>query len=112
MSTTSIGRLAEEEVAKLLKFKKHKIVAMNWQTRRCEIDIISTYKSTVYFTEVKYRSSSAWGDGLAYVTNAKLKQMKYAAETWIAGNNWSKDAMLQAASVDVNMRIEIVEITD
>lgn len=111
MSTTSEGRKAEELVAEYLKSQKHKIVAMNWRTRWCEIDIVSKDKNCVYFTEVKYRSSDFWGDGLDYITKTKLKQMKFAAEFWLQDNNWTKEALLQGASVDSFDNIEIIEIT-
>lgn len=110
MNTTETGQDAEKLVAELLLSQGHKIVTLNWRTRWCEIDIVSKTKSCVYFTEVKYRSSNSWGDGLEYITNQKLKQMKFAAEMWISNNNWSKDAILQAASVNKNNEIKIVEI--
>jgi uncharacterized protein (TIGR00252 family) len=111
MSTTSEGRRAEELVAEYLRSQKQKIIAMNWRTRWCEIDIVSKDKNCVYFTEVKYRSSDSWGGGLDYITKAKLKQMKFAAEFWLQDNNWTKGALLQGASVDSFDNIEIIEIT-
>jgi ribonuclease HII len=110
MSTTDSGRKAELLVAESLRRQKHKIVSMNWRTKWCEIDIISKTKDCVYFTEVKYRSSDAWGDGFSYITQAKLKQMRFAAEMWISENNWVNDALLQAASVNSLDEIEITEI--
>lgn len=110
MKTTEIGKIAEQEVAQYLEHKGHKIIDVNWKTRWCEIDIVSKTKERVYFTEVKYRSSNTWGDGLEYITPKKLKQMHFAAEFWISNNNWSEESQLQAASVDVDMQIEIIEI--
>ena len=111
MATTDIGKEAEELVAKSLKKNGHKIVAMNWRTRRCEIDVISTKKKCVYFTEVKYRSSDAWGDGMNYITPQKLKQMHFAAEMWLAQENWKGESTLQAASVNVENKIELLELS-
>lgn len=110
MSSTETGRLAEEKVASYLESKKHKIIAMNWRTRWCEIDVISKDKKCVYFTEVKFRGSDSWGEGLDYITPKKLKQMKFAAEFWIVENNWNGEALLQAASVDKDFKIEIIQI--
>lgn len=110
MSTTSAGREAEDAVACLLKKQKHKIVSMNWRTRWCEIDIVSTHKRIVYFTEVKFRRTSDWGDGLEYITAAKLKQMRFAAELWLSTQNWEGDALLQAASVSYDGSIELIEL--
>ena len=109
MSTTETGKEAEQSVAELLRTKGHTIIALNWRTRWCEIDIISTHKHTVYFTEVKYRSSNAWGSGLAYITPKKLQQMQFAAEFWMSQQNWNGDALLQAAEVNTH-GIELVEL--
>lgn len=110
MSTTSAGREAEALVAEELKHLGHKIISMNWRTRWCEIDIVSTHKKTVYFTEVKYRSSNAWGSGFEYITKQKLKQMHFAAEFWLSENNWKGDAIMQAAEVDSYGKISIIVI--
>ncbi len=110
MSTTKTGREAESLVAEWLKKQGHKIVSMNWRTRWCEIDIVSKHKNCIYFTEVKYRSSSDWGSGLDYITPKKLKQMHFAAEFWLTENNWTKDSLLQAAEVDTEGQINLVEL--
>lgn len=107
----SKGDKAEELVAEFLRGQKHKIVDRNWRTRWCEIDIVSTKDECVYFTEVKYRSSSQWGSGLDYITPKKLKQMEFAAEFWLSKNNWDGESVLQAAEVDSDDEIELIEIS-
>lgn len=109
MSTTETGRNAEEKVAEFLRREGHKIIAKNWRTRWCEIDIVSTYKNTVFFTEVKYRRQNDWGSGFDYITKAKLKQMTFAADIWIHDNKWRGECVLQGASID-DQSVEIVEI--
>lgn len=99
MNTTNKGRKAEKLVAEELRGIGHKIVSFNWRTRYCEIDIISISQGRVYFTEVKYRKSADYGDGFAAITRAKLKQMEFAAEIWLANNNFEGEAVMQAASV-------------
>lgn len=111
MSTTSIGRGAEELVAAYLKDKGHKIVTLNWRTRWCEIDVVSTGKKCVYFTEVKYRSSTDWGGGFDYIGQKKLKQMQFAAEFWLSENKWTNESVLQAAEVNSNGNISVIEIS-
>ncbi len=110
MNTTAKGREAELRVAEYLRKKGHKILAQNWRVRRAEIDIISQKSKKVYFTEVKYRISGNWGGGLEYVGEQKLAQMHFAAELWIAENDWGGEVQLLAAEVDSNGEIEIVEI--
>ncbi len=111
MNTSTSGKQAEELVAQYLKKNDHKVLFKNWKNRWCEIDIISRHKKVVYFTEVKYRASSDWGDGLSYITKIKLNQMKFAAEFWIAENNWSGEVQLLGAGVDRNFNVKLVEIS-
>ena len=110
MSTTAVGKEAESHVADYLQQHHHKVLVQNWRTKWCEIDIVSTKKHTVYFTEVKYRSTSNWGSGLEYITDAKLRKMRFAAELWIAQHAWKGQACLQAAELDALGNISVIEI--
>ena len=112
MKTTEQGRLAESAVAKELSRQSYKISELNWRTRLCEIDIIARKKDIVYFVEVKYRSSNSQGDGFEYITGAKLRQMKFAAQLWVQQNDWLGDWRLLAAAVsgDNAEKIEFLEI--
>jgi len=82
----TVGRIAENVATKHLEKLGHEIIAQNWKTKFCEIDIISERNQTLYFTEVKYRASARHGDGLAAITPKKLQQMKFAAEFYLTKN--------------------------
>lgn len=99
MKTTATGRQAEAAVADYLVESGYKILAKNWRTRWCEIDIIAQKDKTVYFTEVKYRVSEARGSGFDYITEHKLNQIRFAARFWNAQNDWDGDYRLIAAEV-------------
>jgi len=99
MNTTSLGVEAETLVAQKLEKKGYKIIARNWKRPMCEIDIIAGVDGIISFVEVKYRSRGAQGRGLDYITPKKLKQLKFAAEIWVAENKWVGDYRLLAASV-------------
>jgi Holliday junction resolvase-like predicted endonuclease len=86
-------------VANYLVRQGHKILERNWKTKFCEIDIISHYKGTVYFTEVKYRKNSKHGDGLAVITKQKLRQMTFAAEYYTIKHPSTRSPQLAVASV-------------
>ena len=110
MNTTNIGQLAETAAAKHLTEHGFSIVTRNFRTPRCEIDIIARKVDCVYFVEVKYRSGTAQGAGLDYVTARKQKQMRYAAETWMQANDWTGESVLSAIEVDRNFRVtEFIE---
>ena len=108
MTTTSTGRQAEQAAADYLKERGYKILDQNWRTRWCEIDVVAEKDSCVYFVEVKYRKSNAWGSGLDYITPAKLKQMRFASELWVSSNNWKGDYSLSAVEV-TGVNFEITE---
>ncbi len=99
MSTTAIGKQAEAAVAAYLQAQDYTIVAQNWRTRWCEIDIVARKNNTIYFVEVKYRKTNMYGDGLAYITPKKLQQMSFAAEMWVNNHNWRGQYALVVAAV-------------
>jgi ribonuclease HII len=78
----TVGRKAEIAATLYLEHHGFTIVAQNWKTKYCEIDIVAHKKDIVYFVEVKHRNSDDQGGGLATITKKKLHQMKFAAEFW------------------------------
>jgi len=74
------GKRGEDAAAKHLEGLGHRIVARNWKTKWCEIDIVSQLDGVLYFVEVKYRRT---GGGLDAITPAKQKQMRFAAEMYL-----------------------------
>lgn len=99
MNTFDTGRKAEAIAADFLEYKGCTIVAQNWRTRWCEIDIVAERHGTIYFCEVKYRSHKRQGAGLDYITPQKIRQMRFAAEIWIAQYYWTGEVQLCAIEV-------------
>ena len=112
MKTTSIGRAAEAAVAQYLKGQGFAIIAQNWRSRWCEIDIIAQKAKVVYFVEVKYRSSLSHGGGFEYIVPGKIRRMRFAAEFWTVQNCWEGECRLYAAEVngDGQQNIKLAEI--
>ena len=108
MKATDIGAYGEQVAVAYLEKLGYKIIDRNWKTRLCEIDIIAQKGDTLYFVEVKYRSSGAYGDGFAYITPKKLKQMHFAAEMWLQSHAWDKEVSLSALSV-TDGKVEFIE---
>ncbi|MCA9332564.1 YraN family protein [Candidatus Saccharibacteria bacterium] len=96
------GHDAEEFAVKYLEKNGYRTLEINWKTRWCEIDIITSKDNCIFFIEVKYRRSSNNGTGLDYITPKKLKQMTFAAEMWIASHNWHGEYQLAAIEVGGN----------
>lgn len=95
--STEVGRRAEQIAATYLRQRGHQVIAQNWRTRWCEIDLIVRRGNCIYFVEVKYRSSTAQGAGLEYITHKKLAQMHFAAEFWLAQHPQNQDDYRLAA---------------
>jgi uncharacterized protein (TIGR00252 family) len=99
MTNFAHGREAEAAAAVYLEKLGYKIIAQNWRTRQCEIDVVAEKKKTIYCVEVKYRQNAAQGSGLDYITPKKLQQMHFAAEVWASQNRWQNDICLAAIEV-------------
>lgn len=99
MTTFDTGRRAEEVAAEYLKRQGLAIVAQNWRTKFCEIDIVAQHGDVVYFCEVKYRKTNMQGAGLDYITPKKLQKMQLAAEAWVHFFKWAGRYELRAIEV-------------
>lgn len=96
-------------MAEQLSREGYEVIAQNWKTKVCEIDVIALKKNMIYFVEVKYRGGQSQGDGLAYITPQKLRQLNFAANIWNQNNNWNGDYRLLAASVTTDGLNYIIE---
>ena len=99
MTSKQQGDEAENIVTQYLLQKGHRILARNWRTKWCEIDIVSCYSNRLYFTEVKYRKQDNQGGGIAAITHKKLRQMMFAAELFMANRRLDLQPMLAVADV-------------
>lgn len=112
MTTTGVGREAENAAKDYLCQHGFRVLHRNWRTRWCEIDLIATKQKIIYFVEVKYRSTDQWGDGLDAITVRKIQQMQFAADFWVHENQWKGDYRLMAISAtgDPPTIMRLVEI--
>ena len=110
-TTRVIGDASEGVAAQHLISLGHEIVARNWRTKWCEIDIVSRRGDTLYFTEVKHRRNDQAGDGFAAITPTKLRQMRFAAELYSA-NEPGHNLRLAVAKTtgDVPVLLEFLEL--
>lgn len=99
--STDTGRKAEAAAAQFLQKRGHQLLAQNWRTRWCEIDLITKQDLTVYFVEVKFRQNTRHGLGLDYITPRKLQQMHFAAELWL-GNYAKAECEYTLAAIEVS----------
>jgi len=97
------GQAGEDAAAHYLEAHGHKIVARNWRTKWCEIDIVSQIGDVLFFNEVKYRRD---GSGLDAITPKKLQQMKFAAELYLQEH---PDCSAQLAAVAVSSNYAVTD---
>lgn len=115
ITSKSIGDNAENIVADYLTQKGHAILERNWKTPICEVDIISIYQKTIFFTEVRYREKSEQGGGLATITPKKLHQMRLGVKTYVHIKKYHDvDLRLAVASVSgISPRVDdFIELDD
>jgi ribonuclease HII len=94
------GDIAEQKVADFLKAHGHAILARNWRTKYCEIDIVSQKDDVFYFTEVKFRRNTKDNDGLDAITKRKLGKMQLGAMSFAQDNGLQNNKLqLMAAAV-------------
>lgn len=110
ITTKHIGDAAENETALYLQTQGHEIIARNWRTKYCEIDIVSRLQDTLYFTEVKYRKNDVQGGGIAAITPKKHQQMSFAAEFFAAKHTNLASHNLRLAVADVTGMLPKVKL--
>jgi len=99
-NTHILGVAGENSAVSFLEAKGHVILDRNYKRKTGEIDIISSVKEYLVFTEVKYRTSSVCGEGAEAVTSSKQKRIIKTAFWYI------KEKQLDA----VSLRFDVIEI--
>ncbi len=99
-STKAIGDAAEAIVATWLAKQGFRVVARNWKTKHCEIDIVAEKAHVRYFIEVKYRSSEKQGGGIEAITAKKLHQMRLGADLYNTRHVFTGDSRLAVVAMN------------
>lgn len=81
--TQEQGKRGEDLAADFLLKSGFRIVERNVRTPHGEIDLVCEDGSTLAFVEVKYRSSTAFGEPEEVVLGKKLRLMRDAAEWYV-----------------------------
>lgn len=79
-----IGDHGEEFASKILSDMGYEIMERNYWTKLGEIDIIARRDRTLHFIEVKTRTQNAYGYPAESVTQAKLDNMRKAAQIYMS----------------------------
>ena len=87
MRTQLLGAMGEAAAAEWLRKKKWKILAMNYRCRFGELDVVARDGKELVFVEVKLRRTGGYAPAAEYVTPAKQRKLRLAAESWLAEND-------------------------
>lgn len=109
-NSKQLGDFAEEKVADFLRSEEHEVLARNWRTKFCEIDIVSRKEEVFYFTEVKYRKTADFGGGEAAISSKKIEQMKFAAEFFAHQNKLENVELRLLGAIVEGEKFEIKDI--
>ena len=93
------GKFGEHFAELFLKLQDYEILDKNWTCQWGEIDLISFYRATLVFVEVKLRTSKRYGVGYESVSYHKKRAQsraieKYLASTELRYENWRFDVIV------------------
>lgn len=84
MDVSELGRFGEERAAAYLRRRGYVILDRNYRCRLGEIDLIARKRGCVVFVEVKLRKDAAFAQAREFVTPAKQRRVRAAAELWLS----------------------------
>ncbi len=85
MSNKTKGKLGEKLAKEFLLKNGFEILETNFRySRMAEIDIIASKGNILYFVEVKYRTTNAFGMPFEAITKFKLDKIKMCAQYYLS----------------------------
>lgn len=94
-----LGRWGEEVAAEYLKKRGYRLLAVGWQCRFGEIDLIMRDGSYLVFVEVKLRKSDSFAKAREFVTVSKQNRLRLTAQDYLIGH-----------PVELQPRFDVVEV--
>ena len=98
-----IGQFGEKIAAGFITGKGNTIICKNYRCRYGEIDIISTSRDYLIFTEVKTRQNINYGYPFESVTESKLKRIRKISQYFVLNNDLFQNRKC-------NLRFDIISI--
>ena len=106
------GKEAEHFAVEFLQKEGHQILERNFIFGHAEIDIISQRESILHITEVKARTSIAYGKPESFVNRQKIELLVKAANHYIQKNNLDLEVQFDIISIvknNVEFNIDYIE---
>lgn len=100
-----LGEFGENLAGEFLKRRGYKIIFRNYRTRLGEIDLIAEKDKTLFFVEVKTRTTDEFGLPAEAVNRAKLSHLQRAVEIYLSEKRLEDvDWRLEAVSVEIDKK--------
>lgn len=107
MDNKKLGNAGEDLACRYLEKHGYKILERNKRySRFCEIDIITKYKNTTVFIEVKTRKTNDFGTPAEAITKTKYSHLKQGVLNYISENN-IKDYRIDLIGITLKPEIKI-----
>jgi putative endonuclease len=107
ITSTAIGRAAEQRVAALLESRGYTIVGVNVRVGRDELDVVAFEGETLVVVEVRARGSLSHGHAFETVKRGKQARLRRAVERYVTEHEID-EVRVDVAAVD-GESIEIIE---
>jgi putative endonuclease len=82
-SRAELGQAAENLACEFLQHRGLVLLQRNYRCRRGELDLVMRQGDTTVFVEVRYRSPSAFADGITSVDRHKQARLLAAAQYYL-----------------------------
>jgi len=109
----NIGKIGEQKASSFLKDNGFSILKKNFRSYGGEVDIIAEKNKTIYFIEVKTRSSLDKGYPYEAINWWKIRNLKRAANFFLLKSSYkSYKLKLAVISIILNKGQEIIKFYD
>lgn len=110
MSNKLKGKLGEDKAKEFLLKRGFKILDTNFRFSRFgEVDIIAQKSNIIYFVEVKYRTTNAYGMPFEAITKSKLEKIISCAQYYLSQSKEKcRSYRISAVSI-LDNKIEFIE---
>lgn len=93
------GKEGEKLAETYLADRGYKILHRNWRYGRYELDLVTTKNDMLRFVEVKFRSSSVFGNPEDAVTRKKIQSLLQAINQYLLLHPQHKDFRLDIIAI-------------
>ena len=99
-----IGKAGEEIARKYLESKGYKIIECNYKTKRAEIDIITKYKNTLVFVEVRTKHHEQFGSPEETIHYQKRMRLRKNAAAYVHRKHYNGPYRIDAICLVISER--------